>query len=51
MTSHPEEIESQKALERRRKERLGTIWLGVAVFIAGNVADWQGWINWGSPAT
>jgi hypothetical protein len=47
MTSHPEEIESQKALERRRKERLGTIWLGVAVFIAGNVADWQGWINWG----
>ena len=38
-------IEAQ--LERRRRQRLAAIWLGAAVFVAGNVADWFGWIDWG----
>lgn len=27
--------------------RLSAVWLGVAVLVLGNVADWLGWIGWG----
>lgn len=39
------------APERRHSVRLGTIWIGLVVFVAGNVADWFGWISWGPEQT
>jgi len=29
------------------RRRIGTIWLGILVFVAGNVADAADWIRWG----
>ena len=43
--------EVRYVLERRRKVRLGTVWIGLAVLVGGNVADWFGWIGWGPEQT
>lgn len=47
MSAQPSETPQEATLERIRKQRLIVVWLGAAVFISGNTADWLGWINWG----